>query len=121
MNAEKAKGLLGITNIFTIDTYPEDMEKEWSDVGSFSKLVVIVGETTWQVMQARKEVEVEWDLNPELTKEIEILEKSAGMQDASGLESSDIHNSLMAEAGSKNAEVVRKDGDPEKHLRMQRE
>ena len=114
MNAEKAKGLLGITNIFTIDTYPEDMEKEWSDVGSFSKLVVIVGETTWQVMQARKELEVEWDLNPELTKEIEILEKSAGMQDASGLESSDIHNSLMAEAGSKNAEVVRKDGDPEK-------
>ena len=114
MDAEKAKEMPGIKDIFTIDTYPEDMEKEWSDVGAFSKLVVIVGESTWQVMQARKEVKVEWDLNPELTKEVEILEKSAGMKDAAGLENTDTHYSLMAEIGSKKAEIVRKDGDPEK-------
>ena len=114
MDAEKAKGMPGIKDVFTIDTYPEDMEKEWSDVGSFSKLVVVVGETTWQVMQAKKEVKVEWDLNPELTKQIEILEKSAGMDGASGLESTSIHASLMADVGSKKSEVVRRDGDPEK-------
>ncbi len=114
MDAEKVKEMPGITDVFTIDTYPEDMEKEWSDVAAFSKLVVVVGESTWQVMQAKKELKVEWDLNPELTKQIQILEKSAGMAGASGLESSDIHNTLMAEVGSKNSEVVRKDGDPEK-------
>ncbi|TBW27148.1 molybdopterin cofactor-binding domain-containing protein [Gramella sp. KN1008] len=114
MDAERVKEMPGITDVFTIDTYPEDMEKEWSDVAAFSKLVVIVGESTWQVMEAKKELKVEWDLNPELTKQVEILEKSAGMDDVSGLESTDIHTSLMAEIGSKNAEVVRRDGDPEK-------
>ncbi|MDR5590513.1 xanthine dehydrogenase family protein molybdopterin-binding subunit [Christiangramia sp. SM2212] len=114
MDADSVKEMPGITDVFTIDTYPEDMEKEWSDVGAFSKLVVVVGESTWQVMQAKKALKVEWDLNPELTKEVEILEKSAGMEDASGLESSNIHATLMADVGSKKSEVVRKDGEPEK-------
>lgn len=114
MDAEKVKKMPGIKDVFTIDTYPEDMEKEWSDVAAFSKQVVVVGETTWQVMQAKKELDVEWELDPKLTEQIQILEKSAGMENASGLESTDIHRSLMADVGPKNAEVVRKDGDPEK-------
>ena len=114
MEADKIKNMPGLKDVFIIDTYPEDMEKEWSDVAAFSKLVVVVGESTWQVMQAKKALKVEWELNPELMKESEILEKSAGMDDASELESSSIHTSLMATVGPKKAEVVRKDGDPEK-------
>ncbi len=114
MDADKVKEMPGIVDVFTIDTYPEDMEKEWSDVAAFSKLVVVVGESTWQAMQAKKELKVEWDLNPKLTEQIQILEKSAGMAGATGLESSDIHNTLMAKVGEKKSEVVRKDGDPEK-------
>lgn len=113
MDAGKAKEMPGIKDVFTIDTYPEGMEKEWSDVAAFPKMVVLVGESTWQVMQAKKELKVEWDLNPDLVQEIEILEKSAGMAEATGLESSDIHSSLMAEVGSKKAEIIRRDGDPE--------
>ncbi|WP_300434364.1 molybdopterin cofactor-binding domain-containing protein [Christiangramia sp.] len=114
MDAEKVKEMSGITDVFTIDTYPEDMEKEWSDVAAFSKLVVVVGESTWQVMQAKKALDVEWELNPKLTEQIQILEKSAGMDGASGLESSDLHASLMANVGTKKSEIVRKDGEPEK-------
>lgn len=114
MDAEKVREMPGIVDVFTIDTYPEDMEKEWSDVTAFSKQVVVVGESTWQVMQAKKELNIEWDLNPELTRDIQILEKSAGMDDAKGLESSKLHASLMAEVGTKKSEVVRRDGDPEK-------
>ncbi|MCP9199952.1 molybdopterin-dependent oxidoreductase [Gramella sp. GC03-9] len=114
MNAEKIKEMPGIVDVFTIDTYPEDMEKEWSDVTAFSKLAVIVGESTWQVMKAKKALEIEWELKPDLVEQIQILEKSAAMEDTSGLESSKLHASLMAEIGSKKAEVVRKDGDPEK-------
>ncbi len=113
MDAEKAKEMPGIKDVFTIDTYPEDMEKEWSDTGAFSKLVVVVGDSTWQVMQAKKALKVEWDLNPEMVKQIEILEKSPGLMDSGGLENSDIHNSLMAEVGSKKSEMIRKDGNPE--------
>ncbi|CAM4230638.1 xanthine dehydrogenase family protein molybdopterin-binding subunit [Gillisia limnaea] len=113
MDAEKAKEMPGIKDVFTIDTYPEDMEKEWSDTGAFSKLVVVVGDSTWQVMQAKKALKVEWDLNPEMVKQIEILEKSPGLMDSGGLENSDIHNSLMAQVGSKKSEMIRKDGNPE--------
>ncbi|MBZ9730615.1 molybdopterin-dependent oxidoreductase [Salegentibacter sp. JZCK2] len=113
MDAARAKEMSGIIDVFTIDTYPEDMEREWSDVAAFSKLVVVVGESTWQVMQAKKALKVEWDLNPKLTKQIQILEKSAGLAEGGGLENSDIHYSLMAQLGSDNSETVRKDGDPE--------
>lgn len=113
MDAEKTKEMSGIIDVFTIDTYPEDMEKEWSDVAAFSKLVVVVGESTWQVMQAKKALNVEWDLNPELTKQIQIPEKSAGLAGGGGLENSDTHYSLMAQLGSNKSETVRKDGDPE--------
>ena len=113
MDADKIKEMPGIKDVFTIDTYPEGLQKQWSDVSAFSKLVVVLGESTWQVIQAKKALKVEWDLNPELTKKIEILEKSAGMGEVSGLESSAIHTSLMADVGSKKAETIRKDGDPE--------
>jgi isoquinoline 1-oxidoreductase beta subunit len=112
MDAAKAKEMSGITDIFTIDTYPEDMEREWSDVAAFSKLVVVVGESTWQVMQAKKALNVDWDLNPELTKQIQILEKSAGLAEGGGLENSDTHYSLMAQLGPNKSETVRKDGEP---------
>ena len=113
MDAAKAKEMPGIKDIFTIDTYPEDMEREWSDVAAFSKLVVVVGESTWQVMQAKKALNVEWDLNPDLTHQMQILEKSPGMEDTGGLENSDMHTALMSDAGPAKSEVVRKDGDPE--------
>ncbi|MDR9458106.1 MAG: molybdopterin cofactor-binding domain-containing protein [Salegentibacter sp.] len=113
MDADEVKGMPGIKDVFTIDTYPEDMEKEWSDTTSFPKLVVVVGDSTWQVMQAKKALKIEWDLNTELTKQIEILEKSAGLSGSGGLENTDVHYSLMAEVGPKKSEMVRRDGDPE--------
>ncbi len=113
MDADKVKEMPGIKDVFTIDTYPEDMEKEWSDTTSFPKLVVVVGDSTWQVMQAKKALKIEWDLNPELTKQIEILEKSAGLAGSGGLENSNIHYSLMEQIGADKSEMVRRDGDPE--------
>ncbi|SFN84064.1 xanthine dehydrogenase family protein molybdopterin-binding subunit [Salegentibacter flavus] len=113
MDADEVKGMPGIKDVFTIDTYPEDMEKEWSDTTSFPKLVVVVGDSTWQVMQAKKALKIEWDLNTELTKQIEILEKSAGLSGSGGLENTDVHYSLMAEVGPKKSEMVRRDGNPE--------
>lgn len=103
----------GIKDVFPITTYPDDMEREWSDTTAFPKLVAVVGESTWQVMQAKKALEVEWDLKPELTEQIQILEKSPAMRDSEGLENSETHNSQMAESGPKDSEVVRKDGNPE--------
>lgn len=61
MDAEAAKAMPGIKDIFPIDVYPEGMEKQWSDGGGIPKLVAIVGESTWQCMQAKKAVKVNWE------------------------------------------------------------
>ncbi|MGC1514999.1 MAG: molybdopterin cofactor-binding domain-containing protein [Maribacter sp.] len=60
MDAEKVKSMAGITDVFPIEVYPEDMEKQWSDGGGIPQLVAIVGETTWQCMLAKKALTVEW-------------------------------------------------------------
>lgn len=65
------------------------------DVISFKNKVAVVGKTTWEVMQARKSVKMEW-------------EKEAD------LESTSDHDRLFTQLMAGNtAEVKRRDGDPE--------
>jgi isoquinoline 1-oxidoreductase beta subunit len=61
MDAESVKSMPGIKDVFPIDVYPEGMEKQWSDGGGIAKLVAVVGESTWQCMQAKKALKVEWE------------------------------------------------------------
>ncbi|MBQ4916029.1 xanthine dehydrogenase family protein molybdopterin-binding subunit [Maribacter sp. MMG018] len=61
LDAESAKAMPGIKDVFPIDVYPEGVEKQWSDGGGIAKLVAVVGESTWQCMQAKKEVKVTWE------------------------------------------------------------
>ena len=60
MNADAIKSMPGIKDVITIDLKPEGVEMQWSDVNAFDQLVAIVGETTWQVMKAKKALDVEW-------------------------------------------------------------
>ena len=61
MDAESVKSMPGIKDVFPIEVYPEGIEKQWSDGGGIDKLVAIVGESTWQCMQAKKALKVEWE------------------------------------------------------------
>ena len=61
MNADNVKSMPGIKDVFHVNVYPEGVEKQWSDGGGIPELVAIVGESTWQVMQAKKALEVEWE------------------------------------------------------------
>jgi isoquinoline 1-oxidoreductase beta subunit len=54
MDAEAVKSMPGIKDVFPIDVYPENVEKQWSDGGAIAKLVAIVGDSTWQCMQPKK-------------------------------------------------------------------
>jgi isoquinoline 1-oxidoreductase beta subunit len=93
MDASEAKALKGIKDIFTINTFIE--EKQWSDVNAFHELVVITGETTWQVMKAKKALKLEWE--QETTPE-----------------NSENHAEKLITALSQSGEVARQDGDPDK-------
>ncbi|TDT40446.1 isoquinoline 1-oxidoreductase beta subunit [Maribacter spongiicola] len=61
MNADAVKSMPGIKDVFPIEVYKDDTEKQWSDGGAINKLVAIVGESTWQCMQAKKALNVEWE------------------------------------------------------------
>lgn len=95
MNAESVKSMPGIKDVFHFEVYPEDMEKQWSDGGGIPELVAIVGNSTWECMQAKKALEVEWE-------------------EASKLESTAYHEEALAALLEKAPEQpARKDGDLE--------
>ena len=99
MDAESVKSMPGIKDAFHIVVYPEGVEKQWSDGGGIAEMVAIVGESTWQCMQAKKALKVEW-------------EKS------STLESSAYHDEALTKLVSTSAkEAARKDGDVDKAFR----
>jgi isoquinoline 1-oxidoreductase beta subunit len=95
MDDSQARQMPGIKDVFTIDTYPEGVEKQWSDVNAFPKLVVVVGNSTWEVMKAKKALRIEWE-------RVSKAESTIDYRDAL--------NKLMNEAPS---EAARKDGNPE--------
>lgn len=97
MNADEAKGMPGIKDIFHVTVYPEDAEKQWSDGGGIPELVAIVGESTWQCMQAKKALQVEWD-----TPEVLESTKSYG-DDLSKLLEVPVENPARADGDFKKA------------------
>lgn len=94
-NPAAALAMPGIVDVVQLDCAPEGKEMQWSDNGSVRKSVAVVGKSTWQVMQAKKAVEIEW-------------------KRVSPGESTDGHRRKMAsllETGK--VEEARRDGNPE--------
>ena len=90
-----AKGLPGVHSVVTIDAMPEGYEPQWSDVNAFPKLVAVVGDNPWTVMQARKQIKVEWE------------------QTSPAESSADRRQALERLLDEGEAEVARRDGDPD--------
>lgn len=98
-----ARSMPGIRDIFTINTYNEGYEKQWSDTNAFNELVVVVGNTTWEVLKAKQALKLEW----------EPLAPSSDSQPVpTALESSSLHTTQMAEMAAKSSNVLRQDGNP---------
>jgi isoquinoline 1-oxidoreductase beta subunit len=110
----QARTMPGIKDVFTIKTYPEDYAQQWCDVDSFPELVVVVGNTTWEVMNARKALKLEWEqfTDHELTSST-FWGTTVKIKVPGGLENSAHHAKVMSELSAKTGKVVRKDGNPE--------
>jgi len=63
-NEEEIKGMAGVKDAFIIDTTIK--EPSWSDVNAFPQLIAIVGDSTWQLMQAKKALKADWEVVGEL-------------------------------------------------------
>ncbi|MEO1052428.1 MAG: molybdopterin cofactor-binding domain-containing protein [Bacteroidota bacterium] len=111
-----AKAMAGIKDVFVMDTYEDGYGKHVFDAGAFTELIVVVGNTTWEVMTAKKALKVEWEPFDAYTDNF--VHYRTGDSQArdipAGLESSASHIAQMSEMAAKKATVVRKDGNPEK-------
>lgn len=57
-NVDEIKAMAGVKDAFIIDTTIPD--PVWADVNAFNHLIAIVGDTTWELMQAKKALKVNW-------------------------------------------------------------
>jgi len=110
-----ARRMPGIRDVFTINTFNPGYEKHMFDATAFTDLVVVVGNTTWEVMNAKKALKLEWEPIQGYTDTFShyITGAKSSREVPAGLEHSSTHATQMAEAGARLARVVRKDGDPE--------
>lgn len=108
-----ARSMPGIQDVFVLKTLPDDYERNGFDTTSFTDIVAIVGKSTWEVMNARKELKIEWEKTPDSTFVMQGRGGTQSVKVPSGLENTAIHKTKMAELATKPGKVLRKDGDPE--------
>src|SRR5215204_973095 len=56
-----ARSMPGIRDVIRVKTLADDYERNIFDTATFTELVVVVGNTTWEVMNARKALKIEWE------------------------------------------------------------
>ncbi|MDP4820969.1 MAG: molybdopterin-dependent oxidoreductase [Saprospiraceae bacterium] len=89
-----AKSMPGIRDVFVINTNPERDERMMQTF-AFPDMVAVVGNSTWEVMQAKKKLVVEWE--------------SASPQESSALHDERLEQLLT----ERKPEPDRKDGNPD--------
>ena len=107
-----ARSMPGIKDIFTIKVLEDDYEKLFFDTCAFPELAVIVGESTWQVMQAKKALQLEFEAISAKTETTDRFGKKLIKHTPAGLENTATHYSKMEEMAAKPGTVRRMDGDP---------
>ncbi|RPA69323.1 xanthine dehydrogenase family protein molybdopterin-binding subunit [Cyclobacteriaceae bacterium YHN15] len=108
----ESRKLPGIRDIFQIKSHQDDYERTFFDTSSFTDMVAIVGNSTWEVMNAKKALQVEWETFSTFDEKRDWLGRKEVRTIPSGLETESQQLQKMAEA-SKKARTIRKDGNPE--------
>jgi isoquinoline 1-oxidoreductase subunit beta len=114
LDASSVKSMPGIKDAFTIKTLTEDYERNGFDTTSFLELGVVVGNTTWEVMNAKKALKLEFELMTEYSMTMQ--QWGRGKVTAimpKGLESTETHRAEMEKASKGKGDILRKDGNLE--------
>lgn len=112
-DASKALKMSGIKNVFSFNVFNEGYEREGFDTRTYNDLVAIVGNSTWEVMNARKQLKIEWEPITETKETVKAWGNKKVETIPAGLESTEKHLEKMQELLQKPATQLRKDGDPE--------
>ena len=107
------RSMPGVKDVFRIKTFPDNYEQNAFDTTTFTELVVVVGNTTWEVMNARKALKVEWEQSPSSSMVVNGWGGKQTVNIPAGLEGTLSHRQQMAEMSKKPGKQLRKDGNPE--------
>ena len=114
IDESSVNSLPGIKQVFSFKTFNQDYQRNFFDTNAFPELVAIVGNSTWEVMNAKKVIKVEWEQIEAHSFEMDAFGNNVTVDVPAGLESTFDHRARMDEMNNKPATQLRKDGDPEK-------
>ncbi len=109
----KVRNMPGIRDVFQIKVYNDDYVKTFFDTRTYNEVAVIVGESTWEVMQAKNALQIECVPIESSTDPRDRFGRSWEQHTPAGLESTPDHYVRMEEKAKSGAEVRRRDGNPE--------
>jgi isoquinoline 1-oxidoreductase beta subunit len=112
-DASETLKMPGIKDVFSQKLYEEGFEQGGFDTRTFNDLLVIVGNTTWEVMNARKKLKAEWEPAGDTKDTMGGRGQKREVVVPGELESTDAQFKKMEEHAKKPAQQLRKDGDPE--------
>ncbi|MEN8800241.1 MAG: molybdopterin cofactor-binding domain-containing protein [Flavobacteriaceae bacterium] len=112
-DADVARQMPGIRDVFSINLYEEDFKRGAFHHTAFNELVIVLGESTWQVMEAKKAVKIQWEEASDVSLAITLFGNENTVNHPAGKENSTTHRERMEDLNTRTGRVVRKDGDPE--------
>jgi isoquinoline 1-oxidoreductase beta subunit len=112
-DATATRKMPGIKDVFTIKVYEDGFAQGGFDVRTFNDLIVVVGKTTWEVMNARKKLVVEWMPVGDVKNTMAGRDGKREVVVPGALESTTMQLLKMREYEKMPAQQLRKDGDPE--------
>ncbi len=112
-DASETLKMPGIKDVFQLKLYEDGYEQAGFDTRTFNDFLVVVGNTTWEVMNARKKLKVTWEPISETKETIAGFRGKTEVVIPAELETTGTQYQKMAEYAKKPAQQLRKDGDPE--------
>lgn len=116
-DATDAKAMPGIKDVFAINLYNENFPRGAFDHSVFDEIIIVLGNSTWEVMQAKKALKIEWEKADDVAVDMQFFGNPMTLKHPAGLESTQAHKEQMNLLNSKPGKLVRKDGNPEAAFR----
>ena len=114
VNAQSELSMPGIHSIFPIKVLNDDYVRQHFDTCTFLEVIAIVGYSTWEVMNAKKSIQIEWEPIDTYTEQrIPYGGEQSTIVIPNGLENTSEHQSNMEHHAKKKGKIERRDGNPE--------
>ncbi len=112
-DAAESLKMPGIKDVFSQKLYEDGFQQGGFDTRTFNDLLVVVGNSTWEVMKARKKLKVQWEPAGDTKNTMAGRDGSREVIVPGTLESTTTQRKKMQEFAAQPGRQLRKDGDPE--------